>query len=425
MKARLMATVAGLLLAGNMTLGQSPVAQTPPPILPLPREQVSAGAPAPATGCCNSGEYFGSLPTSPGLFSAEADYLWWYVPQHRRSFPLAATALPKPVVLGTLGDERLDRHGVSGGEFTLGYWLTEEVDVPRQTVRTLGAEFRFFFLGEQHNGMVVADTPNIVRPFFDLNNDKPSEVIVAKPGLATGNIASAAKQALWGMEANGWNNVYHSDYLAANVMGGFRYLGFNTEIDIHRASQFQEDLKAFPEFAGFAGNRILEQESFATHNNFYGGQIGVSGRAWLDPLVLEAVVKLALGATHERIEIQGSQTRILKDGSKVVSPGALLALPSNSGSFSATNFAQVPEFELKAALPVGNRLTFSAGAQALYWSRFARAGDQIDGGIDITQIPNFPGAAGATPLATPRPEVPFRQSSLWVLGATFGVEVTW
>ena len=103
----------------------------------------------------------------------------------------------------------------------------------------------------------------------------------------------------------------------------------------------------------------------------------------------------------------------------------MLALPSNSGTRHNFKFTQIPEAELKVLWPIGNQLTLSAGFTAIYWNRVARAADQIDRSIDITQIPNFPGAAGTTPSGFSRPGVSFQQTDLWMLGISLGLEYRW
>jgi hypothetical protein len=108
-----------------------------------------------------------------------------------------------------------------------------------------------------------------------------------------------------------------------------------------------------------------------------------------------------------------------------VSPGALLALPSNIGHFGRNKFTQVPELDFNMAFPVMEHLNLSTGFTAMYWNRIVRPGDQVDPVIDITQIPSFPGAAKAVPTGLVAPGVPFRQSHLWLLGITFNAEVTW
>ena len=100
-------------------------------------------------------------------------------------------------------------------------------------------------------------------------------------------------------------------------------------------------------------------------------------------------------------------------------------MPSNIGTRHNFEFSQIPEAQFRALWPISKQLTLSLGFSALYWNRVIRAADQVDGTVDITQIPNFPGAAGATPTGLARPAAQFNQSDVWLLGISFGVEYRW
>jgi hypothetical protein len=208
-------------------------------------------------------------------------------------------------------------------------------------------------------------------------------------------------------------------------MAGFRYLNLNSALEISTNSLFYPGIATLPGYAFLANNRLVENESFVTHNNFYGGQLGVAGHLYLERITVTGTFKLGLGWTHEAVNINGSQVRIAPDGTATTSLGALLALPSNIGHHNQNRFTPLPEVGLDISIPILNCLTFSLGFHALYWSKAVLAGEQIDRAIDITQIPNFPGAAGAVPTGLNRPAVPFEQSHLWILATTVGAEFKW
>jgi hypothetical protein len=249
------------------------------------------------------------------------------------------------------------------------------------------------------------------------------------PGLATGGITAHTQADMWGAEANVWKNIYYyptGTTGSVSMMGGFRYQEFNSRFDVNSFSVFNQNLAAFPAFASFAGNSLGVSDSFAAHNRFYGGQFGISGQWWPgDWLFIDVGFKLALGVTSEDLDIAGSQVRTLANGTRVVSEGGLLALPSNIGSHHLNKFSQVPELDFKVSIPLLNSVTLSTSFSALYWSRIVRPTQQIERNIDITQIPNFPPAAAAVPTGLGQPSVPFRQSDLWLLGLHLGLEVRW
>src|SRR5262249_53875032 len=153
---------------------------------------------------------------------------------------------------------------------------------------------------------------------------------------ATGSLAGTGKQSLWGAEANLWKNLFYNTpgtVFSFNVMGGFRYLDLNFDIELERNSIFNSNLTGFPAFLPLAGATIQQSELFATRNQFYGAQAGVGGKLYLDRVELDANVRLALGTTHEEIHIAGSQLLTRPDGSSVLSQAGVLAVGSNIGRF--------------------------------------------------------------------------------------------
>lgn len=362
-----------------------------------------------------------------GLLSLRADYVLWFRANREQPVPLASTGTGQ---VETLGDEHLDRHLLSGARFTVGYWLAEpNVWVPGGQIRDLGAEARVFFVGQRTVNSTITGAPTLTRDFLDLNDQLGSSVVVAAPGIASGFVTATAKADLWGAEFNVWKNVCYDSpgtHISLDVMGGMRYLDLEGSVNIGRFSSFVANPQGLLGFdSSFGGNRILEQESFATRNRFFGGQVGARANWFLENVVVSGQFQLALGDTQQDVTINGSQLRIRPNGQTTRSAGALLALPSNIGRFSKDRFTQVPELGLNFLLPIRDHVILGTGFTALYWNRIVRPSNQVDPAIDITQIPNFPGAAKAGPSGLPGPAVPFGQSELWLLGLNFSIEVTW
>jgi hypothetical protein len=357
--------------------------------------------------------------------------LWW-LNSARHDFVIASTDVlgsPAGAVLGVVGDARnVNDRPLSGARLTFGYWQVEENPYVPGGIRDLGVAAVFFFIG-QPSVDFRSDAPVLVRPFFDLNNSRESGFLVAAPGIATGNVTAHAQANLWGAEVNAWKNAcydYPGTTYSVDLLAGFRFLSADTQLQIGSSSVFNANIPATSPFFPFAGNSLGVLDSFATHNRFYGGQGGIRSKFWaLERLCVEGVFKLALGVTSEDVNISGNQVRIFPNGTNAIYNGGLLALPSNIGHFHRDKFAQVPELGLKLLSPLTSRLTLSAGFTAIYWDRLVRASQQIDRGIDITQVPNFPVLAGTMPTGLGRPAVPFRQSELWLLGFTFGAEISW
>jgi hypothetical protein len=369
------------------------------------------------------------------VFTVDAEYILAFLANSRNSVPLATSAPLSQAGASVLGSLSNADHGsndtYSGGRLRLGYWLIEDNPWVQGGIRDLGVEATFFFLGQRSLGFNLENSPNLVRSFFDADNRQESGFVVAAPGEAIGTIHAQAKLTnLLGAELNVWDSLYRNypgTTCGLSVLGGFRFLNADYQLQIASNSSYNANLAPtdplFP--LGLAGNTLAVTDNFTAHNRFYGGQIGVSGKAWIVPwLTLEAQLKVALGVTNEEVTITGSQVRTFANGQTQTYPAGVLALPSNSGHFGQNHFAQAPEAVFKLSAPLTEHLTITGGFSALYWSRIARAAEQVDRAVNVLQIPNFPVPAG-TPTPLGPSSVSIRQADLWVLGITLGAEIVW
>jgi hypothetical protein len=182
-----------------------------------------------------------------------------------------------------------------------------------------------------------------------------------------------------------------------------------------------EQITALAGAGPFAGANIAVSDRFSTHNEFWGGQIGVDGGWTWGRWSLDGLLKLALGGTYEAVNVAGGQSVTLPGGGTPTTfVGGLLALPGNIGFASRDRFAVVPEVGVKAGVFVTEHLRLTIGYTFLYWSDVVRPGDQIDRALDETRIPNFP--TGLAPTAGVHPALVLRSSDFWAQGLSFGCE---
>jgi hypothetical protein len=207
-----------------------------------------------------------------------------------------------------------------------------------------------------------------------------------------------------------------------DFFAGFRYLDLGEDLSITTFSVYTQQPGGA--FQPFAGNQLLQNDLFATRDQFYGGQIGATVKFFLDVFDLSLTGKLAFGGTAEEVHIDGFQVRTLANGTTVSSRGGLLALPTNIGRFHRGDFAVVPEFDLTGAYAICRHVSLTVGYQFMGWSKVMRPGDQIDRVVDITQIPNFP-ITGIAPSGLARPAVPFHETQFWAQGLNLGLQFIW
>ena len=354
----------------------------------------------------------------PGKIWMRIDYLLWWInsshlPPLITEDRTGATAgnLNSPGTVTLFGDDSVNGNLRSGIRSTLGFWLNRE--------QTCGIEGNFFYLESRGTSYQLGSdgTRSLGRPFFNvalgvqdvqsvsfLNTDNPIKGSVA---------ASAGSSNLFGGELNYRHNMccgctYRIDFLA-----GYRFLRYDEGVRI------QEDLEPLgPDIV--PGTKIQLIDGFNTHNTFHGGNIGLVSEFRHKRWFLELVGKVALGCTSSTVNIDGATKISVPDpiNSFVAYPGGLLALSSNMGHHRGDSFSVVPEVGIRLGYQVNSHIRLSTGYTFLYWNQIARAGDQIDLGVNPNLIPGInPGGVDALQ----RPAFGFNRNDLWSQGLNFGL----
>jgi hypothetical protein len=127
--------------------------------------------------------------------------------------------------------------------------------------------------------------------------------------------------------------------------------------------------------------------------------------------------KVALGNVNSSVHINGQATSVVVDPPDTsVTPGGLLAQPTNMGNYDRNSLAAIIELGMSLRRQFACGLEATVGYSFMYWSDVSRAGDQIDRDINVSQLPPGP-LVGA-----PRPEFSFRNTDFWAQGLNAGLE---
>jgi Putative beta barrel porin-7 (BBP7) len=376
----------------------------------------------PRESCCGNGHIWGS-----------AEFLFWWT-KNGNVPPLATAGTPASGgVLGapgttTLFDGGLDSDGRPGARFTLGSWLNCDC--------TKGIEFSYFFLGGNSKNVSAgssgaAGSAVLTRPFVNVITGQPDVELVAVPGAVAGSVRiSSSNNDFQGAEANLLCNLCchmnccptdccdRSGY-RVDLLAGPRYLRLKEDLVI------TENLTVLPTAPPpfVPGSTISVLDRFETRNTFYGGQIGARAEWQRGRCFVNVLGKVALGNTHQEVRISGTTVFTEPGAAPSVQPGGLLALPTNIGTYSRDEFTVVPEVGINVGYQVTNHLRAFVGYTFLYWSNVVRPGDQIDFGVNPTQLPT---AAGPGTLVGPaRPAFAFRDTDFWAQGINVGLEFRW
>jgi Putative beta barrel porin-7 (BBP7) len=337
-------------------------------------------------------------PPAASPFWIEADYLHWRVKGDNLPALVSTGTLGVPGTTVQFGDAVVNDRWRSGGQIKAGYWFDPQ--------HAWGIEGSFFGLQDVSTSFNASSngSPVLARPFFNVQTGLPDSLLVASPGLGSGQIAINETSRLFGAGFAVRKEICASCAGRISALVGYRFLRTTDGLTI--ATNQQGNIGFIGPFA------IVATDAFATGNDFNGLDLGLTGESRFGAWTLEWLGKVAVGGNYSTAQING--TTITAGGATVVAPGGLLALPSNMGSFSQARFAVVPELALRLGYQVTPQLRLHAGYDFLFWSNVVRAGNVIDTGINPSQIP--PGAlAGAG-----RPSLRLDGSDFWAHGLDLG-----
>lgn len=360
----------------------------------------------------------GTAPATDRFYARGEFLMWWVRPQQ---VPVLATTSVNGGLgfLGDPGTRALIGPGSFGDPLRLGmrvragYWFDD--------CGSCGIDGSFFFLGRQTASKAVdsGTFPTITRPIFAPNFPGEFGEIVSLPGFARGALAVDTTSTLWGFDANLTHALCRTRNYRSMVFAGYRFLGLNESLGI------TENIVALPGNPNDpAGTRVTVRDQFTTRNRFNGGQIGYAAERNWGRLSLDWRGSVALGDTHQALDIAGAQTR-LRPG--MASPdaftGGLLATGPNLGHFTRDRFSVVPEVMLNVGYWLTPNVKAYVGYNFLLWTNVIRPGDQIDRVVDVTFVPNPPPGVPFSGQFRPQPR--FHQSDLWVNGIQFGLMGRW
>jgi hypothetical protein len=385
-----------------------------------------------AEGCSSSGGSAAVHGLLDGVrFTADAEYLMWWVKPDRPALPLLTTGSITGGGSLAAGDTRVlfrlsDLAGdvpYNGGRFAVGAWLSPD--------DAAGFDVDFFFLQRRTfsftAGSDLTGSPLLSVPFTDVNPEfnGPSFSQVSLPGALVGRVDAFSTTRLWGLEADFKSGLARSDALCVDALAGFRY------VDLSERFGFGRDVGAITgtsllSFEGThlgASDSLLIADRFDTRNQFYGGDVGLRARwSLLDKLTADLTAKVALGAVRQRLDVFGQTTHLDATGAVVgVAPGGLFALAgANAGQFTATRFGVIPQATVRLRYAVTDWLSASIGYDFLYWNSVVRPADQVSGTINTGLAPSqVPFANGGPALPAPS----FRHTDLIVHGLNCGIEL--
>jgi len=421
----------GLLLASaSLSLGQVTGVSNPPLVGSQGNQvgsyQTNSWVPAPSGTSSGfpadmvlvPGDDSGNFPTQASSpvpsFWVNSEYLLWWIKDGPLPVPLLTTGNPNDSVPGALGQPGTQT--LLGGGNGLGYGTFSGLRVSAggwlDANRTFGVEGSGFLLEQRSNTTSASSdatgSPPLYFPLFRTDLGQEGSFTIADPLAAkAGSVFISSQTRLWGAESNALVNLWSQDCVYLHLLAGFRYLDLDENLGIN--SNLVDNVNSIYD-------TVTDQ--FRTRNQFYGGQVGTRFGVQLGQLALEATGKVALGSTHEVIDIRGSTTETgAGSPSPGVFPGGIFTQSSNIGQQTHNQFGVVPEVQGKIAYQLCGGVRVFTGYNFLYWNQVVRPGDQIDRSINPSQV------QGGTLVGPAQPAPQFNQTGFWAHGVTFGLEL--
>jgi hypothetical protein len=365
-------------------------------------------------------------PFAPGEFGEEGiaddpwhvrvDYLLWWL-RDVRVPPLLTTGPPasggvlgQPGVAVLYGQDKIEteRHAIPGRHLgfraTAGCWLDEG--------RTWGLEASCFFLERDSSDFKAESAGDrlLARPFVNaLDGSQSAEIIAGfSPGvgLRTGRFNAFTKIELFGQELNLVVPVAGGPDYRLDLLAGCHFLQMRERLDLTATG------KLLPDQAILFG----VSDHLRTHNQFYGGQFGLSSEYTAGRWYVNWRGVVALGGTHQVLKAKGDRT-LHSPAARTVQPFGLYVLPTNRGESSNIELDVVSEIGVQLGYQWTDHCRTHVGYTLLYWTNPVRPGDQIDS-LNLRQT------AGDR-SGPARPAVLFRDDYFWAQGLHAGLQLRW
>jgi hypothetical protein len=352
---------------------------------------------------------FAADPENPRFWFNVDAIIWWSknqpVPANLVTTGPAASG-SNPGGLGVAGTTSLTSpldFGAQGGiQFGMGGWFTPE--------HKFGMDGSLFFLSSRGTGWGVNDPSG--NGSFVINtpvDGAPFSTLISAPGIDTGNVFIDASTRFWGGDINLLYNLFRNDGWSLNLLGGFRGAELRENLNITANSTlfvtttYTDNLGNVLATAD-PGSSVTVFDSFETRNQFYGGQVGAQLQYTCGRWAFDGAFKLALGNTHETININGGTAVFPTTGNPVFLSGGNFAT-IQSGHYSANKFAVMPTLQLNVGYQFTPWMRGTIGYNFMYLSNVVRPGNQIDNTFN----------------GTTHPGVPFSQSGFWTQGINIGL----
>ena len=260
-----------------------------------------------------------------------------------------------------------------------------------------------------------ASVPILARPFQDANTGLQSSLLIAFPGSSTGSVdARASSSNFTETHVDFTERSFENDWFRLTSMLGYRFYRYDEGVNVSQIIN-----PTGPNF--IPGTRIATNDNFNTRNYFHGLDMGFRSQCFWDKMSLDVITKLAVGRIFRTININGDQTITAPGAATVTQTGGVLALSSNSGTFTSHDWKVMPEAGFTLSWQVRPNVNVRVGYTFLFLNSVQRAADQIDTTVNTHLFPGANAALGG-PL---RPAANNIRTDMWIQSLNLGMVLTY
>jgi hypothetical protein len=456
MRQGILGLIAALLVSSGSVLAQP--APADPNMSPMPPVWgVNNGLDhGPDHGLMDRGLDNGAPPQDGGCYGCgpfwfRAEWLLWQMKDQPLPVPLvtAGSAANFGVVGASdtvvlFGDSNQYMHHFNGGRISGGFWFCPQPAIGVElSAFTFEKEVRPFSVSSDSMG-----NPVIARPFFDAVNQAENVALVSFPGAFAGVVNAFTASKFYGSEVNAVWGVAPRSWWSAQLIGGFRYVELDEQLQINSLSVILPS--GFIFFNGNtvgSPNGIAIQDNFDTRNQFYGGQIGGRVEMHWGRLSLELMEKFGIGGVSQVVGINGQST-LLQPSQTALGPGGplsntfpslfpptvtvfsgrtgiaggVLATETNSGQHTTTKFGVLSDSSVNLRFRLTKCLSIYGGYEFLFLNKIVRPGTEVDRTVNQAGIPTS--ANFSTFVVFPaRPTFSFNEGTWWAHGGNIGLQI--
>lgn len=444
------------------------------PVMPTPCE----------SGCCEPILLHDCCNNCPSVFHVDAEYLLWWAKKSPITNPLLTSttqaapisffsygAIPDANTTLVFGDNNMSYHTLQGLRFGFGYDLNNVWELEARGFFTFKRTSTFGVNGDA-NGNPPLFVPQInVEPLFlvpvgntgvtiksfgttgagfptsfngNIDDQFVGDTFGVGPVFVNGFFRAISSMDLWGTDVSAVAHLNLDSPWRVDVRAGFRMARLDESLDIIEGTQnATTNINTGFDYLGgifvAAGSQHIEDDSFRTHNQFYGAQIGATVERDWGRFSFQAELDLSIGGTTQDLEIAGA-TRVnptagditpvgstTGTGSTIIpyvpvsNFGGIFTNPANIGHHDRAVISVLPEADFKLGYDLTSYLRLTVGWTFMYWSNVIRPGQQLDLLVNQSWTPSG-GGFNNTFSGNAYPRVLMQQSDFWVQGLDIGAE---